>query len=202
MKLGIFGGTFDPVHYGHLILAETAREFCQLDEVRFLPAYSPPHKKNENITTGKTRTEMLELATAGYPEFLVDQRELNRQGTSYTVETLSEMKEQFPDAELFFLMGADSLIDLPTWREPQRIASLAKIVAVNRGNSSHENLQEIVNNLSEPVRASVTILNMPQIGISASDLRLRISENRSIRFLTPRPVERYILEQGLYRTPR
>ncbi len=199
MKLGIFGGTFDPVHYGHLILAETAREACQLDEVRFLPAYSPPHKQNQIITTGKQRVEMLEFATAGFPEFVVDQRELKREGTSYTVETLSEMTEQFPEAELHFLMGADSLIDLPNWRQPQRIASLAKIVAVNRENSSHEDLHQVVSNLPDSIQRSVIILEMPPIAISASDLRLRISEKRSIRFLTPRPVERYIQEHGLYR---
>ncbi len=199
MKLGIFGGTFDPVHYGHLILAETARESCRLDEVRFLPAYSPPHKQDRVITTGKQRVEMLELATAGFPEFVVDQRELNREGTSYTVETLTEMAEQFLDAELHFLMGADSLIDLPNWLEPQRIAELARIIAVNRDSSSSAELHEVVNNLPDSIKSAVTILEIPQISISASDLRFRISENRSIRFLTPRPVERYILEHGLYR---
>jgi len=200
MKLGIFGGTFDPVHYGHLILAETAREACRLNEVRFLPAYSPPHKRNQRITTGKQRVEMLEFATAGFPEFVVDQRELKREGTSYTVETLTEMTEQFPNAELHFLMGADSLIDLPNWKEPQRMASLAKIIAVNRDNSSSEDLHQVVSNLPDSIQRSVIILEMPQIGISASDLRLRISEKHSIRFLTPRPVERYILEHRLYRT--
>ena len=199
MKLGIFGGTFDPVHYGHLILAETARETCRLEEVRFLPAYSPPHKRTQEITTGKQRVEMLEFATAGFPEFVVDQRELKREGTSYTVETLAELKEQFPEAELHFLMGADSLIDLPNWREPQRIAQLAKIVAVNRENSSRDDLHQVVSNLPDSIQRSVIILEMPNIAISASDLRLRISKNRSIRFLTPRPVERYILEHRLYR---
>ena len=199
MKLGIFGGTFDPIHYGHLILAETAREACRLEEVRFLPAFSPPHKQNQKVTTGKQRVEMLEFATAGFPEFVVDQRELKREGTSYTVDTLTEMTGQFPEAELHFLMGADSLIDLPNWREPQRIAELAKIVAVNRDNRSSEDLRKIVSNLPASIQRSVTILEMPNIGIAASDLRLRISENRSIRFLTPRPVERYILEHRLYR---
>ncbi len=199
MKLGIFGGTFDPVHYGHLILAETAREACRLDEVRFLPAYSPPHKRDQSISTGKHRVEMLELATAGYPEFVVDQRELNRQGTSFTVETLAEITEQLPEAELHFLMGADSLIDLPNWKQPQRIAQLAKIVAVNRDSNSSEDLREAVNNLPDVIQGSVEIVEMPQIGISARDLRLRISEKRSIRFLTPRAVERYIQEHGLYR---
>jgi len=199
MKLGIFGGTFDPIHYGHLILAETAREACRLEEVRFLPAFSPPHKQNQKVTTGKQRVEMLEFATAGFPEFVVDQRELKREGTSYTVDTLTEMTGQFPEAELHFLMGADSLIDLPNWREPQRIAELAKIVAVNRDNRSSEDLRKIVSNLPASIQRSVIILEMPNIGIAASDLRLRISENWSIRFLTPRPVERYILEHRLYR---
>ncbi|MBL4885145.1 MAG: nicotinate-nucleotide adenylyltransferase [Planctomycetaceae bacterium] len=200
MKLGIFGGTFDPVHIGHLILAEAVREACVLDEVRFLPAYSPPHKQSREISPGKQRVDMLEFATAGFPEFVVDQRELKRQGTSYTVDTLAELKQEFPDAELHFLMGADSLIDLPTWREPQRIAELAKIIAVNRNNSSREDLEQVVKQLPVAVQAAITIVDIPEIAVSASDLRSRISENRSIRFLTPRPVERYIQEQSLYQS--
>jgi len=199
MKLGIFGGTFDPIHLGHLILAETAREACLLDEVRFLPAYSPPHKQSSEITSGKQRVDMLDFATAGIPEFVVDQRELNRKGTSYTVETLTEMRQEFPQAEFFFLMGADSLIDLPNWREPEQIAALTNIVAVNRNGSSREELKKNVDQLPASIQLVTTVLEMPEISLSASDLRLRISEKRSIRFLTPRPVERYIQERGLYR---
>ena len=198
MKLGIFGGTFDPVHLGHLILAETAREVCSLDEVRFLPAFSPPHKQSSEISSGKQRAAMLDFATAGFREFVVDQRELKRKGTSFTVDTLAEMKEEFPDAEFYFLMGADSLVDLPTWKDPERIAELAQIIAVNRNNSSPEDLNSAVQQLPAEVQKAITILEMPEIAISASDLRLRISEKRSIRFLTPRPVERYILEEKLY----
>lgn len=200
MNMGIFGGTFDPVHLGHLILAETAREACLLDEVRFLPAFLPPHKQSSQITPGKQRCDMLDFAIAGFPEFVVDQRELNRKGTSYTVDTLEEMKAEFPDAELHFLIGADSLIDLPNWREPERIAQLAKIVAVNRNGSSQQELQKQVQQLPAEIQSAIIILEMPEIAISASELRLRISEKRSIRFLTPRAVERYIQEHGLYQS--
>jgi nicotinate-nucleotide adenylyltransferase len=132
MRLGIYGGTFDPVHYGHLLLAETCREQLKLDEVRFVPAATPPHKTALRITDGHARADMLRLALSGYPEFVVDRRELKRKGASFTVDTLSEFAAEFPDAELFFLAGADSLRDLLTWREPERITQLATLVACNR----------------------------------------------------------------------
>jgi nicotinate-nucleotide adenylyltransferase len=133
MRLGLFGGTFDPVHYGHLVLAEQCREQCALDEVWFLPAGSPPHKADAAITDGKHRAEMLELATAGMPRFRVNRMELSRAGKTYTVDTLTQLHTEDAGRELFFLIGADSLGDLPTWRQPQRISELATIVAVNRG---------------------------------------------------------------------
>ncbi|MCA9059306.1 MAG: nicotinate-nicotinamide nucleotide adenylyltransferase, partial [Planctomycetaceae bacterium] len=108
MRIGIFGGTFDPVHYGHLLLAETCRQELALDHVRFVPAGVPPHKRDLQITDGHARADMLKLAIAGIPEFIVDRREIRRQGPSFTVETLSEFSVEYSGAELFFLMGADS----------------------------------------------------------------------------------------------
>lgn len=198
MRIGIFGGTFDPVHLAHLILAETCLEACRLDQVRFVPASSPPHKEPGGISPAKQRVTMLDFATAGIPEFVVDQREVKRGGVNFTCETLAEFKQEFPEDELFFLMGSDSLQDLPTWKEPETIASLATIVAVNRGPVSQEQLQGWLANLPESVRNAVQLVNMPAVEIAASDLRQRVSRNQSLRFLTPRPVERYIMEQGLY----
>ncbi|MCG6158494.1 nicotinate-nucleotide adenylyltransferase [Rubinisphaera margarita] len=199
MRMGILGGTFDPVHFAHLILAETCREACQLDQVRFVPNHCSPHKQDDQPTSAKQRQAMLELAAAGIPEFVVDPRELKKAEVCYTVDTLAEMKSEFPDAELFFLIGADSLRDFPTWRQPERIAELATIVAVNRGNTPEGELQAMLDGLPEPLRERVQLVEMPGIGISATALRERVQQNLSIRFLTPRPVERYILENGLYR---
>ncbi|MDA1232891.1 MAG: nicotinate-nucleotide adenylyltransferase, partial [Planctomycetota bacterium] len=132
MRIGVFGGTFDPIHYGHLLLAETCRETLRLDQVRFIPAASPPHKQDHQISDGHARADMLQLAVSGYTEFVVDRRELKRKGPSFTVDTLTEFSTEFPDAELYFLVGADSLRDLLTWREPERITQLATLVACNR----------------------------------------------------------------------
>ena len=118
MRLGVFGGSFDPVHYGHLLLAETCREQANLDEVWFIPAATPPHKQDREITPAKLRLEMLQLAVGGTDYFGVTTIEIDRGGVSYTVDTLAELRRLHADAELFLLMGADSLSEFPTWRDP------------------------------------------------------------------------------------
>ena len=125
MRLGIFGGSFDPVHYGHLLLAESCRESCQLDQVWFVPTFVSPHKLASRPVASRVRKEMLDLAIGGHPAFGVCTLELDRGSTSYTVDTLAEIRQQQPDAELYLLMGADALADFPTWRDPTRICELA-----------------------------------------------------------------------------
>ncbi|WP_237228481.1 nicotinate-nucleotide adenylyltransferase [Rubinisphaera sp. JC750] len=199
MKIGILGGTFDPVHLAHLLLAETCREECGLDQVRLLPASNPPHKQGETISPAKQRIAMLEFAVAGFPEFVVDRREIKRDGLSYTWQTLTEFRDEFPDDELFFLMGSDSLRDLMTWKNPETIAELATLVAVNRGPISEEQMNAYLEPLPEVIRKAIRFVQMPAVDISASEIRDRARAGRSLRFLTPRPIERYIVEQGLYR---
>lgn len=197
MKLGIFGGTFDPVHYGHLQLAEACRQELELDEVRFIPAGSPPHKSGQ-ISDGHARADMLKLAVSGYPEFTVDRREIRRSGPSFTVLTLEEISQELPEAELFFLMGADSLVDFPGWREPDRILELSSVVAVNRPGSvqwTSEQLQQAAGDLNS---ARIRLVSMPGADISASDLRERVRAGREIRFLTPRAVQAFLTEHNLY----
>jgi len=201
MRLGLFGATFDPVHFGHLLLAEQCREQCELDEVWFLPAGAPPHKQNADISAGRIRAEMLELAIAGHQSFAMNCMELDRAGTTFTVETLQQLHDENPSRELFFIVGADSLADLPTWREPQQIARLATIVAVNRGiDSTAENAQldTVREVLGESVADRIGFVKMPGIGLSATDIRQRVREGRSIRYMTPRSVEQYIVEHRLY----
>jgi nicotinate-nucleotide adenylyltransferase len=197
MRLGIFGGTFDPVHYGHLLLAEQCREQLALDQVWFVPAAAPPHKPDAAISPAKDRLDMLRLATSGHPAFIVSDREVLRGGTSYTVETLAGLHDEDPARELFLLIGADSLADLPTWREPRRILQLATVVGVNRGRGAAK-LDAAVAALGEHVRPRLRVLDMPGIDHSASDLRRRAASGRSIRYMTPRAVEQYILEHHLY----
>lgn len=198
MRLGIYGGTFDPVHYGHLLLAEQCREQCRLDEVWFVPANVAPHKTGAGTTSGKARAEMLEFAVAGCPRLRVSRMELERPGPSYTVDTLQTLHDDDPRRELFFLIGADSLTDLPTWREPQRIARLAIIVAVNRGDRPLPDMASLEARLGQEAMARVRFVQMPGVDLSATDIRRRVREGRGIRYMVPRAVEVYIQEHRLY----
>ena len=195
MRLGIYGGSFDPVHYGHLLAAEQCREQCALDELWFVPAAVPPHKRDEALTPGQQRAEMLELAVAGMPHFRVSRIELDRAGPSYTVDTLLALQQNDPSRELFLVLGADSVSDFPTWREPRRIAELATLLVVNRGHTPPD--LTCLAELTGP-RAPI-VVSMPAVDLSATDIRRRIRERRSIRFMTPRAVEVYLGEHELYR---
>lgn len=199
MRLGIYGGSFDPVHLGHLLLAETCRETCDLDRVLFLPCGQSPHKPNGAVASGNQRAEMLEFAVAGDPRFGVCRIELERSGPSFTVETLRQLRVEQPDSELFFLMGADSLSDLPLWREPHAILELATIVAVNRGQRPPPDLVTLEARLGSTVRERVRLVTMPAIELSATEIRERARTGRSLRFRVPRAVEEFIRQHGLYR---
>ncbi len=196
MRLGLYGGTFDPIHLGHLILAEQCREACGLDRVWLVVAGSPPHKPGGRTPVGH-RLEMVRIAIAGHPAFAASDIEANRPGPHYSVETLEAIRRDHPDDELFFLIGADSLADLPTWREPERIARLATIVVVNR-----PGIEEV-----DPARLPdfgtgalpLAWVSIPPVGIASSDLRRRMADGRSIRYMVPRGVEAYIEAHGLYR---
>ncbi|MCP4783104.1 MAG: nicotinate-nucleotide adenylyltransferase [Fuerstiella sp.] len=198
MRLGILGGTFDPVHYGHLLLAETCRVQLSLEQVRLVPAGSPPHKTGRNITDGEARADMVQLAVSGYPEFVVDRREIEREGQSFTVQTLADFKHEFAGAELFFLMGADSLRDISTWREPDRIFELATVVAVNRPGLPELTHSQVVDWVGEDLAKGVTTVAMPGTDISATDLRQRVRDGLGLRFLVPRAVEAYVDQHSVY----
>ncbi len=196
MRLGIYGGTFDPIHYGHLLLAERCREELQLDEVWFIPAGTPPHKQGRVTTPARARADMVEFAVSGFPEFKVSRMEMERGGPSYTVQTLELLRTADPSRELFLLMGADSIAELATWKDPARILELSQVVAVNRAGEVPNLLS--VHALLEQTDRSVQIVDMPAMGVSASEIRTRVAHGQSIRFLTPRPVEMYIRQHKLY----
>ena len=198
MRLGIFGGTFDPVHYGHLLAAEQCREQCRLDEIWFVPAAVPPHKTGVEISPGKARAEMLELAVAGLPQYRVSRMELEREGPSYTVDTLAGLRRDDPSRELILILGADSLADFPTWREPSRIAELATILAVNRGRVTPD-VNAAAQQLGREFRARVQVVEMPAVDLASTDIRRRVREGRSIQFMTPRAVDMYLRQHDLYR---
>jgi nicotinate-nucleotide adenylyltransferase len=201
MQLGILGGSFDPVHYGHLLLAESAREQLALDQVWLMPTAVSPFKVGRVQAPGKDRLEMLQLAIAGHEALRASSLELERGGVSYTVDTLEEIARQHPRAKLFLLMGADSLRDLPNWRSPARILELATPAVVRRGGSAEPDfrgLTELVpaDRLQEIQASQVA---MPALELSSTDLRERAASSRSLRYRTPRAVEKYIETQRLYR---
>jgi nicotinate-nucleotide adenylyltransferase len=198
MRLGIFGGTFDPVHYGHLLLAEQCREQCRLDEVWFLPAGIPPHKVSQAVASGPARAEMLDFAVAGHERFRVDRRELKKEAPAFTVETLAELCAEDGARELFFLMGADSLRDFPTWREPARILELATLAVVNRGDAALPEIEPLLRPFGPDGTSRVKVVTMPGVDLSSSDIRRRVHSGLSIRYMTPRAAECYIELNGLY----
>jgi nicotinate-nucleotide adenylyltransferase len=196
MRLGIYGGTFDPIHLGHLVLAEQCREACSLDQVWFVVAGAPPHKP-ARPTSVAHRIEMVRIAIAGHPAFAVSDIEANRPGPHYSVETLEAVHQQHPNDELFFLIGADSLTDLPSWREPERIARLASIVVVNRPGIEEVDPAKLP--AFGPGAQPMIHVAIPPLGIASSDLRRRLTERRSVRYMIPRGVEAYIEAHHLYR---
>jgi len=204
MRIGVFGGSFDPVHVGHLIAAECAREQARLDRVVFVPAAAPPHKPRRILAEGRHRLEMLSLAIGGHDAFTVSAVELDRGGTSYTVDTLATLAAAHPGDTLVLLLGPDALAGLPTWREPQRIATLAEIVPVERDSLDDLSSAVVAEGLTDLLGADAVAgilarrVRMPAVGIRATDLRGAAAAGRSIRYRTPRAVERYIATHGLY----
>jgi nicotinate-nucleotide adenylyltransferase len=201
MRVGVFGGTFDPVHTGHLILAEQAREQARLDAIWFVPAPRPPHKDLTALTRFEQRVEMLQLALAGNPAFRVDEVEKDRAGPSYTADTLAELAGRHPGDELYLLLGSDALRDLPAWHEPMHVLERAGLVIYPRPGHPILSRAELRSRLglaaSAPLRLEV--IDVPLIDISSRDLRARAAQGRSLRYFLPRAVECCVLEKGLYR---
>lgn len=207
-RLGIFGGSFDPVHIGHLIAAEMSLDHARLDRVVFVPACIPPHKQDQARAAGDDRLAMLRLATAGNDRFEVSTDELERGGVSYTVDTLSRFHATTPGTQLVLILGPDAIADLPHWREPERIVAMAEILAVERDGiddlsalrSAEGPLERLLGRSRLDMILDSRVL-MPAIGIRATDLRRDIAAGVSIRYRTPRAVEAFIRSRGLYLPP-
>ena len=200
MRVGVFGGTFDPVHTGHLILAEQCREQGRLDEVWFVPAPRPPHKDDAALTRFEQRVEMLALATAGNPAFKVDELEKDRSGPSYTVDTLAELRRRHGGHEFFLLVGSDTLADLPHWHEPRRLLELAGLLVMARPGNPVLSADELRRRVGLPAEAPLRleVAQTPLIDISSRDLRRRARGGRSLRYFLPRAVECYVRDKRLY----
>lgn len=198
MKVGILGGTFDPIHLGHLILAESARDRLLLERVIFVPAGHPWRKAGRAIAPAVHRLAMLELAVADNPLFFTSTIEVDQEGPAYTVDTLSRLRSEMDLAdELFFIIGADSLADFPNWREPQRIIALASL-AVGQRPGSPQILEADLERAVPGLARRVSRFTMPAIDVSSTDTRQRCRDGRSIRYLVPLAVEAYIHRHHLY----
>lgn len=195
-RTGLMGGTFDPIHVGHLLIAEQARHHWRLDQVVFIPSARPPHKQDEEVTPPEQRYEMALLATATNPAFTCSRLELERSGHSYTVDTLRHFLEAGSDPEhLFFISGADAVLDILTWRRHEEAIGLATFLAAPRPGYD---LGAIDRTLPAAYRKRIHALEAPAIAISGTEVRDRVRDGRPIRYLVPEPVEAYIRKHRLY----
>jgi nicotinate-nucleotide adenylyltransferase len=198
VNIGVLGGTFDPIHIGHLVVAEEARIRLGFGEVLFVPAGQPVFKPDRNITPAVHRVEMVRRAIADNPHFKLCTLEIERPGPSYTVDTLTMLRKQLgSEASLFFIIGRDTLAELPLWKEPRKLVQLCRLVVAPRlGSKDLKYLETSIHGLMD----QVIQLDMPVIGISSSGIRRRIAQGLSLRYLVPAEVERYIAEQKVYPT--
>ncbi|MHB0870446.1 MAG: nicotinate-nucleotide adenylyltransferase [Chloroflexota bacterium] len=199
MRIGVLGGTFDPIHLGHLVAAQEVLYALRLDRVLFVPAGEPPHKQPGDALAATHRVRMVEMAIASNPGFQLSLVDVNRPGRSYTVDSLRILRGELgPEAELFFVVGMDSLAELTTWRDPAGLISLSRLAVVNRPPYPAVKLKDLEGQLPG-ISQRIDVVEMPGIDISASDLRRRVAAGAPIKYQVPKAVELYILENGLYR---
>ncbi|WP_235935171.1 nicotinate (nicotinamide) nucleotide adenylyltransferase [Candidatus Laterigemmans baculatus] len=201
LRIGIFGGSFDPIHVGHLILADTCREQLELDRVLLVPTATSPLKLSGPRASDAARSEMVRLAIAGTETLELETLEIERGGVSYTIETVAALEQRWPGDELVLLMGADAIATLELWHQPAELLRRVPLGVVLRGGEPAPDFARAAELLDEPERAgfSPRLVPMPEIRLSSTELRQRIAAGRSIRFRTPRAVEEYIAANGLYR---
>ncbi|WP_141431444.1 nicotinate-nucleotide adenylyltransferase [Bacillus sp. 03113] len=188
-KVGILGGTFDPPHVGHLIIANEVLHSLSLDEIWFMPNQEPPHKQKTTCITNQNRLDMLDIAISNHPYFKIQTIEMEREGRSYTYDTMKILTERFPKIEFYFIIGADMIEYLPKWYKIQELMELVHFVGVNRPLYNHETKNY-----------SITYVEVPEINISSNNIRDRLKEGQSIRYLVPDSVKSYIEENQLYGT--
>lgn len=200
-KIGILGGTFDPIHLGHLIIAEQARDQYKLDRVLLIPSGHSYFKDNRSrkVLPAEVRLEMTKIAARDHKPFEVSDIEVNRPGNSYSFETLEALKEQNPEAELFFIVGADTICSMRTWREPKRIFDVCTVLAAMREDQvDPEEFREEIKALERDYGAKIFPVLIPNIGISSTMIRERAAAGKTIHYLVPDALESYIIENGMY----
>lgn len=198
-RIGIMGGTFNPVHIGHLIIAENAYDEYQLDEVMFLPSKNPPHKKSSDIVREEERKKMLSLAIEGNSHFSLSMLEFEREGKTYSVDTMEILKKQYPENEYFFIIGADSLYNLEKWHRAEALMKMTCFLVASRDQHSYDEMNMFAEQLREKYGANIAFLNTPTIEISSSKLREKARLKKSISYFVPDKVREYIKVHRLYR---
>lgn len=199
-KIGIMGGTFNPIHFGHLLLAENAFEYFQLDDLIFLPTGDPPHKANNQIVDKYRRLEMVQMAVEDNLHFDVSTLEIERKGYSYTVDTLKELVSKKPENKYYFIIGADSLEQFTQWKDFKTIFKLCKLIVACRENYDIDTIKKIIADYEDKYNAIIHILSMPQIDISSSEIRKRVEESKTIKYMLPKDIEHYIVMNKLYKS--
>lgn len=197
-RLGIMGGTFDPIHYGHLVAAEMARAEFSLNKVLFIPSGTPPHKDRSDITAAGLRFEMVERAIQDNPAFEISALELRRKGPSYTVDTLRVLRRTWPEHEFYFITGSDALRQIFSWREVEEILMMTKFIGAARpGFDASDFLLQVQKERPE-TQERIHYIEVPALAISSTDIRARVKRGQPIRYLLPEPVRLYIQQHGLY----
>jgi len=197
MRIGVLGGTFDPPHLGHLVLAQEALDQCNLDRILWLPAANPPHKQKNPVSPIDDRIQLVSLSIADNEQFALSRVDVDRPGPHYTVDTLDLLDSKFPDVEWFLLIGSDSLRDLPTWQSPQRLVEIAKLVVMARPGIAYD--MPLLERMFPRITQQSDFLKTPLIDISSHDIRIRSKAGRSIRYLVTDSVRGYIIDRNLYR---
>lgn len=196
--IGIMGGTFDPIHYGHLIIAEESRREFRLDKVIFVPAGEPPHKKDYTVSSAEHRYALTIIATASHPDFVCSRMEIERPGPSYSIDTIRQIKETYPQGtKVYFITGADAMAEILTWHEHDKLKSICKFIAATRPGY---NLAELKDRLPPDYLDQIIFLEVPGVHISSTELRARVAAGNPIKYMVPEAVEIYIEKHGLYRT--
>ena len=201
-SVGIMGGTFDPIHYGHLVIAEAARAKYRMDEIIFVPSGMPPHKKVRSITHSEHRFQMTKLAIQDNPHFCVSRLEIDRPGLSYAVDTIRAMRDLFAvNAKLYFITGADAILEILSWKDVGALINMCQLVAATRPGYSLGGLEDIIERIRTEHKRdfSVHTMEVPALMISSTDIRSRVQKGMPIKYLLPDSVEKYIYEHKLYR---
>ncbi len=197
-KIGLMGGTFDPIHYGHLLIAENAYEQFRLDEVIFMPTGTSPHKDSGKILDANERMELIRLAIQDNPHFSCSDYEITKEGICYTYLTLRDFHKQFQDAELYFIMGADSLAYFDSWRCPDEISRLSTILAAVRDGLDLDQLLPIRDSLEQKYNTRIGFINTPNFSVSSHMIRQRLAKQQTVRYLIPDAVEAYLKQHAIY----